>query len=464
MKPQLFFALIGLAFSLSVKASIDFPSGFQPSDSCKSFIESIQSKYEFGWIQSKVIPSKLDSDNIFVFYYFVKATLVNGRLKNPIAYFNGGPGYDSHGQSQMVETARAKHQIKTELNFVYIDQRGTGCSSPYPTGSSIEVLEQLMHFGSNGIVHDAELIRQKLIGEHSWKIFGQSFGAYIVYRYLSLAPGSVTKAYAHGNAIGITDADRSYFRILSQHNVLEAFFKVYPNDRKRFSVFKSALADPKKCLKNKIRDYCGFEMMTPLVYSLGFTGSWENLHQWMQIIVPNLSLSEEGLQTYVSQFITSANFYYRSKEKPEDTKDSINLSLNFFGLFDWSSRPFAAPICQTIYDRIQKKIGVGSDQLLLDECQAPLQFGFQDQIESFIRKEMPNLTTDFLDPQQVLKQIVKNKISVFAYSGGLDCYVPQEAFAAQNKVFGSKVKYTHFPSSGHDGYLEERQIFVDLTK
>lgn len=453
-----------LAKATSAQAETVFPKGFKPSDSCKSFIESIQNKYDYGWVQSKAIPSDSNSEDIFVFYYYVKTSLVNGQLKNPIAYFNGGPGFDSHGQSQMVEVARITSQIKTELNFVYIDQRGTGCSSGYPKGSSEKVLQELLNFGSKGIVHDAELIRQKLIGSRQWKIFGQSFGAYIVYRYLNEAPASVSKAYAHGNAIGISDADRSYFRILSQYKVLEAYLKVYPEDRKRFFAFKMALSDSKKCVSNQIRDYCGFEMMTHLVYGLGYKGNWENMHQWMQVLVPTTALSEEGLQAYVSQYITSANFYYRTTSKPQDIHETINLSLNFFGLFDWSSRPFAASVCRTIYDRIQKKFAITEDKLLLDECKAPLQFGFEDQIEPFILQQMPNLAPDFLTPEQVLKQIVKHKISMFAYSGGLDCYVPQEAFAVQNKIFGTKVKYTHFAGSGHDGYLHERQIFVDLTK
>lgn len=453
-----------LAFSLVVQAAKEIPAGHSISADCQEFINSIQVKYEYDWVKSKAVPGRADSADIYVFYYYMKTTLVNGRLKNPIAFFNGGPGFDSHGQAQQMEIARIKHQIKTELNFVYIDQRGTGCSSPYPRGRSFEVLEALKSFGSRGIVYDAEVIRQKLVGSRPWKIFGQSFGAYIVYRYLSLFPQSISKAYAHGNAVGVLDEDRSYYRILSQHTVTESYLKAYPDDRSRLVLLKAALANKANCLHNTRQYYCGYEMMNPLVYSLGYKSNWENIHRWLQIIAPSGGVVMAGLQDYVSNFITGPVTLYRWTEDPLEMKNVMNVSLNFFGLFDWSSRPLTASMCRRVNELIFKNTGVSADQLLLNECYAPLQYNYEDQIEPLIRAEVPDLASDFISPEQVLKQITKYKITVFAYSGALDCYVPQAAFAVQNKIFGSKVKYTHFADSGHDGYLQERQVFVDFTK
>ena len=454
---------------------VPVPAGHVINDECKQFIEQIKTKYDYNWIQTKAIPVNLNqtierksntsfNPDVFVFYYYKKATLVNGQLKNPIAHYNGGPGYSSHGLNDLLEVARVKHQIKTELNFIFIDQRGTGCSSPYPRGIELSVLELLKWYGSQGIVYDSELIRQKLVGSNKWKIFGQSFGAHIVFRYLSLFPQSISKAYAHGNAIGITDEDRSFYRIMSQYTVTESYLKVYPQDRKRLFAFRLALSDKNKCLKNKIREYCGFEMMTPLIYSLGFTDNWPSVHAWLVNVAPLSTVDEAGLQTYVDNYITTPAFYYQSSVTPQVSDHSLNISLNFLGLFDWSSRPLAAKICTEAYNRIQQKLKVSTDALLLDECKAPVQFDYVDQIEPAVLAEMPNFTPDFLQPTQVLEQIVKNKVTVFTYSGGMDCYVPKEAFAIQNKVFGKKVQYTFFPNSGHDGYLEERQVYVDLTK
>jgi pimeloyl-ACP methyl ester carboxylesterase len=465
---KIMIAAVFLAAASSYSA--EPPKGHTLTPECQSFIEQIKGKYDYDWISTKAIPSSLSlveaaNPDVFIFYYYKRTDTPNVQLKNPIVFFNGGPGYVGHGQNDQLDLARMKFQIKTELNFVFIDQRGTGCSSPYPIGTSRETLETLKWFGSHGIVSDSELVRKKLIGDRKWKIFGQSYGAHIVYRYLSQYPESVSKAYAHGNAIGISDEDRTYYRILSQYTVMESYLKVYPQDRKRLFALRLYLSDKNICLDKDSTNLCGYEIMTPLIYALGYKNSWANLNSWLRVLVPVTSVSDEGLKSYVLRFISkNLIFNYHNILKTADIEKRMSVALNFIGLYDWNTLPLTKSVCQKTYDRIKKNLKVSDDIILLDECQAPMQFEYEDQIQPVMMAQMPDFKPDYVAPKQVLDNVVKNKISLFTYSGNLDCYVPKQDFAFQNKIFGTKVKYTNFVDSGHDGYLIERQVFVDLTR
>src|SRR5205085_324026 len=156
--------------------------------------------------------------------------------------------------------------------FVFIDQRGTGCSDPYPQGHTPDVLARLAHYGSAEIVADAEAIRVSLIGGAPWKIFGQSYGAYIVHRYVALASDSVVSASAHGDAIMNDPLRRYTARIESQHKVLDRYLADYPDDLPLIQTLRTRLT-PEVCYRSSdLEDkVCGKNTLGPLYSALGFT-------------------------------------------------------------------------------------------------------------------------------------------------------------------------------------------------
>ena len=54
------------------------------------------------------------------------------------------------------------------------------------------------------------------------------------------------------------------------------------------------------------------------------------------------------------------------------------------------------------------------------------------------------------------------EIPVFVYSGAEDGFVPPETFADEVKALGGKIHYTNFPNSGHEGFLNEPQVWTEL--
>lgn len=434
----------------------------EPTEECQSFITGIQDKYTYGWIEAPLNYSLQNSEKIKVFYYYKKTE----KLKNPILFFNGGPGFSSHSSVSQIESSIAKLEVKGQLDFIYIDQRGTGCSSPsFPIGASTEIFENLKWSASLGIVNDSEILREQLLGPGSkWKIFGQSYGAYIVYRYIEKYPASISKAYAHGNAIGMTDYDGSYFRILSQHTVTEKYLKLFTDDRKRLQALNQYFSDPTKCLQNTLnQSMCGYENMSPFVYLLGFRDSWKYLHIYLQRIVPESTVDEVALKNYVSQNV-SQSFYYRESEAPEKWAERVTFFYNFAGLYDWDNTPLDAAKCNQIYVHLKEQHKLTPELLLLNECKAPMQFNYQDQMAAFIKSKIDLTKTQFVDLASVDKNLLKFKIPLYSYSGETDCFIPKQYFNKQNKLFGKKVTYKNFETSGHEGFYTERQIYADLLK
>jgi pimeloyl-ACP methyl ester carboxylesterase len=434
----------------------------ESSDSdCQAFIKSIQDSYTYGWISAPVNYDSPGAGSAKIFYYYKKTD----HIKNPILFLNGGPGGSSHSSYSLFDKKMAELQIKNNFDFIFMDQRGTGCSTPtYPFGADIKTLETLKWSASLGIVKDAEILREFLFGPKTkWKIFGQSYGAYIVYRYLEKFPASISKAYAHGNAIGVTNFDGSYFRILSQQTVLEKYFKNYPDDRLRMNLLNLFLSDSTKCFANSLnQQMCGAENLSPFVYLLGFNTNWKFIHIYLRQIVPEKSVDDLALKNYVSQNV-SQNFYYRQTLPIDSTADQMTFFYNFAGLYDWDSTPLDAIKCEKIYARL-KENKISTDQFLLNECMAPLQFKFKDQIADFLKLKIDLTNPQFTDSVTVNKNLSQYKIPLYSYSGELDCFVPKQFFTKQLKLFGSKVIYRNFENSGHEGFYTERQIYSDLAK
>src|SRR5262249_20382769 len=142
-------------------------------------------------------------------------------------------------------------------NFIYIDQRGTGCSDPYPSGVNEETMRRLTHYTSRSIVKDAEAIRVKLLGENGkWRVFGQSYGGSIVHRYIQVAPEHLDAAYSHGFAL-IDDIHQRYLqRLRSQLRVSKEYFRKYPQDESLIRKIRQAIAQDNCFTDGRLR-ICG---------------------------------------------------------------------------------------------------------------------------------------------------------------------------------------------------------------
>jgi hypothetical protein len=264
-------------------------------DPCKAFQESLPENFTRGFL---TVPENWDQPKgrqIKVFYY--------GNLTSkpgagaPVIFYNGGPGSDSHGSYESLHESAKNHG----LSFIYLDQRGTGCSDPYPIKANHETAQRLTRYGTRSIVLDSEALRRHLFpsGE-KWKIFGQSYGGAIVHRYTGLAPEGVVAAYAHGFSVMKDPMEWLKLRLLSQKRVLADYLKVYPDDLEIIKKLREAIP-AEKCFTDGDLSVCGNSVIDAATILLGFKTSWETLNGFLSaMITPDGQVDEEVFTSYLA--------------------------------------------------------------------------------------------------------------------------------------------------------------------
>lgn len=439
-------------------------SGF--GESCDNFIKNIPQSYYYGWLD---VPENYENPNsspmIKVFYYGPK-----GDFAEHVAFYNGGPGSDSHYNFKLFDKSFQNFNLSQDkVGFVYIDQRGNGCSSPYPNVDTTnneqmnaDIL-RLRYYGSTGIVHDSEAIRKHLFGDKKWKIFGQSYGAFIVHRYVTLFPDSVLSAYAHANAINSNALERLTERIYSQYRVMEMYLQIYPQDRNRIYALSSLLENKNLCFDDKINksDFCGKEVLQLLISYLGFSNNWSKLNSLLIQFVPDgSSLSSSVEKAAIQKFI-------------DDTSDlepnyaGYNFAMTVISYYDRNIINSNYDNCKLVYQKISEKYHVDSNKILISECLSGIQFQIQskkyDRIVSLFQSS--GINNDHLTLENFKNSLLKLKPEQFhLYSGERDTYVPKANFTEELTSLGSLLTYTHFPNTGHEGFFKERKVLEDLLQ
>jgi len=222
------------------------------TDKCREFLQELTS--ENLHYQSVEVPedwTKPDGKKINVFYY-TNFDISNVDCRTPgrtLVYFNGGPASPSHFDCKPILDA-----LGQEMRLVFFDQRGTGCSSLYPSGSTAETVKTLMRYSSMAIVKDAEAIRKKILGPSSkWALAGHSYGSLVVHRYLQTYPESIEEAFAYNLAIGVTPAEESKAQIDSEKQLLR---EVPDNISAPLKAARNAIPN-NFCIRNEHGEICG---------------------------------------------------------------------------------------------------------------------------------------------------------------------------------------------------------------
>ncbi len=410
------------------------------NDDCREFLSRfLPSHFSKDWIQVPEDWDHPEATKIKVFYYYRKALLPSNLPQTPVVFFNGGPAANSHSSVTYLEN----HTESKQLPFVYIDQRGTGCSDNFPNANTEANAQRLTHYSSRAIVKDAEKIREVLFGKNSkWKVFGQSYGGMIVQRYISLFPKSIVSAHSHGYSVMSDQADWMKYRILSQKRVAEEYFKIYPNDLVSLEKIKKNIpAD--LCAKTEESKICGPALLDGLTRPLGFSDEWEFLHWWIEQLAV-YDWKDEGLFTgYMNMYI---NDMMRSS--------FANLVINQVEIGRGQSDH---ELCQTAMQRLSAE-GDDSNLWPLNECRILLALNTKyDDLVMKITK------TDVLKTVDIFNSLKVNPTLLFyMYSGEKDVFVPIETFNEEINMLGAFVKYKQFPNSGHEGFNTEQDVWSDL--
>lgn len=220
-----------------------------------------------------------DGDTITVFTREVAAPDSEGRPY--LLFLQGGPGFEAPRPTSPPSGWQKRALI--DYRLLLIDQRGTGRSTPVgeiPGDTPEAQAAYMTHFRADGIVRDAELIRQEL-GVDRWSVLGQSFGGFCVMTYLSIAPDGLLEAFITGglSPIGrpVDDVYSATWTRTLEKNV--AYFARYPDDRVRLRDILRRLDDEELSLPTgdrltsrrfrqlglKLGDSAGFELIHHII-------------------------------------------------------------------------------------------------------------------------------------------------------------------------------------------------------
>lgn len=404
---------------------------------CSAFISQLPAGFYNGYVSVPEDWSEPQGRKIRVFYYGNRKA---GEERPAVVFFNGGPSSDSHGS---YETLRSDPRSE-KFDFVFIDQRGTGCSDPYPAGAGYEAARRLTKYTSRAIVKDAEEIRKTVLGpDKKWIVFGQSYGGLIAHRYLTVAPKSIEAAYSHGYAVMTDQVEWMKYRILSQNRVAGNYFRQYPQDREALDDLRARIpAD--RCFEDEGSRVCGPALLDAFRNPLGFQNSWEFLHWWLTILVQDSVLNENMLEGFFKVYVTDftrARLASSVINKVEINKGSSDIDE-----------------CAEAVLRL-KKAGDDPDKWPINECRiiAAVENRELDTVVASVNE------TDPLTLAAVRSSLEQNpSLRLFLYAGQKDTFVPVETFKEEVSVLGGLVDYKLFPDSGHEGYHTEGQLWEDL--
>ncbi|CEM18612.1 unnamed protein product [Vitrella brassicaformis CCMP3155] len=172
---------------------------------------------------------------------FVREVVSTGRERSnqpALLYLEGGPGFPA---PRPVSKSGWLHRSLEEYRVYLLDERGTGNSTPvtHETLSHFPSPQQqaayLMHFRADSIIRDCERIRSILLNQERWTVLGQSYGGFLIMRYLSEAPHALEAAIITGGLPPLQrsaeEVYRATFRRVMERN--RRFYERYPGDVKR---------------------------------------------------------------------------------------------------------------------------------------------------------------------------------------------------------------------------------------
>ncbi|TVY32439.1 Proline iminopeptidase, partial [Lachnellula subtilissima] len=169
---------------------------------------------------------------------------VNGKgeteQKPWLLWLQGGPG---KGCQPPQASGITKLILDRGYQMLYMDQRGTGLSSPITAetlalqGDTQAQADYLKLFRADSIVADCEAIRHVLTRNYpvelkKWRIWGQSFGGYCALTYLSKYPQGLQEVFISAGMTAIGKGpDEVYgkaFKRMIERN--EAYYEKFPED------------------------------------------------------------------------------------------------------------------------------------------------------------------------------------------------------------------------------------------
>lgn len=405
---------------------------FRISESCIDFIDSIKEQnFQYGWVTSYENPQDPQSRPVYVFYYMLRGF----ENETPTLFFNGGPQADSHGSLRGFTTVR-DNRITTYFRMIFTDQRGTGCSSPYPEYNHDEA-GRYVFWSTIGIVHDAERIRRHL-GFQKWNILGQSFGGFIVQRYVEQYPQYLKKAIAHGGLSLGNTADSntlSELRYEFQINVVKKFLQDHPTAAEHVkNIVNRRLCAP----PGFPTATCGATLVRTLGSQLGIFGSLQHWPYFSEIL-------RTTVQHNVSRPLGKPNYIFSEIWDSEPQY----LAGQYIQMIDH-------PRLFTNFNRLRRLAiqNLGAVELLaLTEF---FDYGISDTshyreyYDEVFQALRANHRVDRVNLETIRKNLESHPLlDFYAFSAQWDYFTPPVIMERATRMMGDRVHYAELLNEGH---------------
>lgn len=209
----------------------------------------------------------------------------DGRERPYLVFFQGGPGHEAaRPTGNPLSPGWLKRALK-EFRVLFLDQRGTGRSTPVSSLYGLDAPAQaayLGHLRADSIVADAEMIRARL-GAERWSVLGQSFGGFCVFTYLSKAPEGLREAIVTGGVppvgVSVDDVYRAtYLRMLERNR---HYYRLFPEDRQRVGRLRERVLSEPLVLPSG--DKLSWRRLRQLGIMLGMSDGAERLHHLVEL-------------------------------------------------------------------------------------------------------------------------------------------------------------------------------------
>ncbi len=414
------------------------------SAECQNFISHLPRNVTAGayWVPLDWDHPSGEEILIYFYQYSIPESISEG--KKPVVFFNGGPGVSAQSSVQLL----ANSQNLGKNRVIFLDQRGTGCSSSFPDDLDPSILShKIKQFGVRSIVRDAEALRELIFGK-SWSVAGHSFGSSIVMDYIHYAPDHVDSAYIYGNSVSNDPVAWSLGRIQSQERITQAYYDRYPDDKNLILKLKSMILDD-DCFEDAHKKFrlCGGSLFDAAGLYLGFTDQWETFHN-------NLN------KLRVSAFLPRQLILPTLKSQIFDQIDS-QFNLPAYLLGNMTSGQDTKEICTKAYKLFKDSRAKNQEYLdsLLIDCRFLSELSIKGH-EVIKKINFPN--PNFIEHLQ--HELSKGNISLKIFTGKLDSLTSKESLMPlKNSLRPFSRNVTFFElEGGHEGYYVNKEFWDQI--
>lgn len=280
---------------------------------CEEFRKNLPAHMTSGFLEVPLDWSGQKEGSLKLFYFgHVQPGATN------VIYINGGPAFSGElvwNFKMKAFSQRWEKEMGRPLNFVFFNQRGTGCAGEFP-----KAIEDFRFYNSDSIAKDVEALRVHLMSQSKKTIvWGQSYGTVVAMKYYKEFGSRVDRVIATGPVVPKEySSEMMPERIVKQAQVLEDYFRDYPQDRRLLQHLVNEI--PRDfCIH--MRDYylCGRDTLHILaIFHLSKKkgeASWEGLHRFLAenivvgkaISAPALAQLRKELAHYSDIINTSGN-------------------------------------------------------------------------------------------------------------------------------------------------------------